>query len=177
MKKIIFLSSLLLLLNGCIESVALLSSSVGGASSGKFVQSSLQSTISYGIKKQTGKTPIGHALAYAEKNNPERKKETCISFVEKTRSEFCTIAKNKISSTNRVIKEKVASTVKKIPKAKDLVSQEIVIKPKKEVVLNKSSYVNSFNHSKKSPRELAILFQTEMKNLKEKLSKKYLASR
>jgi len=176
MQKIFYLFLLTILLNGCVETIGLLGSSVGGASSGKLVQSSLQSTISYGIKRQTGKSPLGHALAYAEKNNPERKKETCISFVEKTRSEFCTIAKNKISLTNRAVKEKIASTVKKIPKAKDLVSQMIVIKPKNEVILKNSSYVNSFNQSKKTPRELAIIFQTEMKNLKEKLIKKYLTS-
>ena len=80
MKKIFFLFSLLFLLNGCVESVALLGSSVGGASSGKIVQSSLRSTLSYGIKKQTGKTPLGHALAYAEKNNPEKKKRNLHIF-------------------------------------------------------------------------------------------------
>ena len=95
MKKIFYLFSLIFLLTGCVESVALLGSSVGGASSGKLLQSSLQSTLSYGIKQQTGKTPLGHVLAYAEKNNPEKKRETCISFIEKTRSEFCTIAKKK----------------------------------------------------------------------------------
>ena len=95
MKKKLFFLPLLLLLNGCIESVALLGSTAGGASSGRILQSSLQSSISYGIKKQTGKTPLGHAMAYAEKNNPEKKKETCVSFIEKTRSEFCTIAKKK----------------------------------------------------------------------------------
>ena len=94
-KKTFYLFTLIILLNGCVESVALLGSSVGGASSGKLVQSTLQSTISYGIKKQTGKSPLGHAIAYAEKNNPERKKDTCVSFIEKTRSEFCTIAKKK----------------------------------------------------------------------------------
>ena len=72
MKKIFFLFSILLLLNGCVESIAFIGSSAGAASSGKIVQSTLQSSISYGIKKQTGKTPLGHALAYAEKNNPER---------------------------------------------------------------------------------------------------------
>ena len=74
MKKTFYLFSLIFLLNGCVESIALLSSTAGGAASGKLVQSSLQSTLSYGIKKQTGKTPLGHALAYAEKNNPEKKK-------------------------------------------------------------------------------------------------------
>ena len=68
-KKTFYLFTLIILLNGCVESVALLGSSVGGASSGKLVQSTLQSTISYGIKKQTGKSPLGHAIDYAEKNN------------------------------------------------------------------------------------------------------------
>ena len=88
MKKVFFLLSTVLLLNGCAESVALLGGSIGGASNGKMLQSSLNSAISYGVKKQTGKTPLEHALAYAEEKNPEKKKETCISFVERTRSEF-----------------------------------------------------------------------------------------
>ena len=105
MKKVSFLLTVLLLLNGCAESVALLGSSVGGASSGKMLQSSLNSAISYGIKQQTGKTPFGHVLAYAEEKNPEKKQETCVSFIEKTRSEFCTIVKKQISLTNIAIKE------------------------------------------------------------------------
>ena len=52
-----------------------------------------------------------------------------------------------------------------------------MIKPKKEVAQKNLSSINSFNQSKKSPRKLAILFQTEMKNLKEKFSKQYLVSR
>ena len=95
MKKVFILLGALLFLNGCAESVALLGGSVGGASSGKILQSSLTSSISYGVKHKTGKTPLGHVLAYAEEKNPEKKKETCISFIENTRSEFCTIAKNK----------------------------------------------------------------------------------
>jgi hypothetical protein len=171
MKKIFFLFSLVFLLNGCVESVALLGSSVGGASSGKIVQSSLRSTLSYGIKKQTGKTPLGHALAYAEKNNPEKKKETCISFIEKTRSEFCTIAKKKISLTNRVIKEKVASTVKIKPQIKNSVAIDTVIEPKINVDIKNADPSNSLNQLKKSPRELAIIFQAELKKLKKKYIK------
>ena len=176
MKRILFLLSTIFLLNGCVESIALLGSTAGGASSGRLLQSSLNSTISYGIKQQTGKTPLGHALAYAEKNNPEKKRETCISFIEKTRSEFCTIAKKKITSTNRAIKEKIVSTIKKNPKTKNLTPEKMVIKPKNEIILKNSSYVNSFNQFKESPRKLAILFQREMKNLKE-ISKEYLVSR
>ena len=71
MKKIFFLLSLTLLLNGCAESIALLGTST---SNGRIVQSSLNSVISYKVKKQTGKTPLEHAVAYAEKKNPEKKK-------------------------------------------------------------------------------------------------------
>ena len=73
MKKIIILLPLLILLNGCAESIALLGTST---SNGKIVQSSLNSAISYGVKKQTGKTPLEHAIAYAEEKNPEKKKGT-----------------------------------------------------------------------------------------------------
>ena len=171
MKKILFLSSLIFLLNGCVESIALLGSTAGGASSGKLVQSTLQSAIGYGVKKQTGKTPLGHALAYTEKNNPEKKKETCVSFIEKTRSEFCTIAKKKISLTNKAIKEKIASTVKIKPKDNNSVALDTVIEPKINVAKKESNSVNSSYQLKKSPRELAILVQAELKKLKEKYIK------
>ena len=106
MKKIFYLFSVMFLLNGCVESVALLGSTVGGASSGKFIQSSINSVTSYGIKKHTGKTPLGHALAYAEKHNPDKKKETCLSFIQKTNSEVCTILKKKLNTTKFKIFDK-----------------------------------------------------------------------
>ena len=162
MKKTFYLLTLIFLLNGCVESVAFLGSSVGGASSGKIAQSTLQSTISYGVKKHTGKTPLGHAIAYAEKNNPEREKETCISFIKKTRSEFCTIAKKKISLTNRAIKEKVVSTVKINSKVNNSVAN---------ATIKVSNSVNSFYQLNKSPRELAIAFQAKLKKLKVKYIK------
>jgi hypothetical protein len=171
MKKTFYLFSLIFLLNGCVESVALLGSTAGGASSGRLLQSSLQSTVSYGIKKQTGKTPLGHIMDYAEKNNPDKKKETCLSFIEKTRSEFCTIAKNKISLTNKALKEKIASTIIKNPKTTTPVASEIAIKPKDEAAPKDLNYISSFNLSKKSPRELAIFFQAKLKRLKDKYTK------
>jgi hypothetical protein len=172
-KKTSYLFMLIILLNGCVESVALLGTTAGGASSGKMIQSTLQSTISYGIKKQTGKTPLAHALAYAEKNNPDKKKETCISFIEKTRSEFCTIAKKKISLTNKAIKEKVAPIVKINLKANNLAVTDVdtEIEPKINNAVKDSNSVNRFYQLKKSPRELAIVFQTELKKLKAKYTK------
>ena len=113
MKKVLISISLLLLLNGCAESIALLGT---GASNGRIVQSSLNSAISYGLKTQTGKTPLEHAIAYAEKKNPGKKRDTCISLIEISRSEFCTIAKKQISSTTTALKEKTSKIIKNNPK-------------------------------------------------------------
>ena len=100
MRKILGLLITLFLLNGCAESVALLGT---GASNGKIFQSSFNSVISYGVKKQTGKTPIEHAIAYAEEKNPEKKKEPCLSFVEKTNSEICALLKRQLKLTQSKI--------------------------------------------------------------------------
>ena len=103
MKKNLGLLAILLFLNGCAESVALLGTSV---SNGKIMQSSISSSVSYGIKKQTGKTPLEHAIAYADQKNPQKKKEPCLSFVEKTNSEICTIVKKQLKITKSKILEK-----------------------------------------------------------------------
>ena len=113
MKKILILLSTVFLLNGCAESLALLGT---GTSNGKILQSSLNSAVSYGVKKQTGKTPLEHVIAYAEEKNPEKKKETCISSFEITRSEFCTIVKKQIKSKSTDIMEKTTEIAKEYPK-------------------------------------------------------------
>ena len=151
MKKVFLIVTTLFLLNGCAESVALLGSSDGGASSGKMLQSSLNSVVSYGVKHKTGKTPLGHVLAYAEEKNPEKKKETCFSFIESTRSEFCTIAKKQISSTKTTVKDKALLISKKHFKAKDLILEK------------EKDLISGFFQSKRSPRNLAIVFQNKVK--------------
>ena len=103
MKRIFILLTTMLLLNGCAESVALLGTSAGTASNGKILQSSFNSAISYGIKQQTGKGPIQHVIAYAEKINPEKEKEPCLSFIEKTNSEICAIVKKQLNITKSKI--------------------------------------------------------------------------
>ena len=155
MKKVFFLLTTLVLLNGCAESVALLGSSVGGASSGRVLQSSLSSTLSYGVKHKTGKTPIGHVLDYAKEINPEKKRETCISFIESTRSEFCTIAKKQMSITNNAVKKKVFEISKKHTNTDKI----------KEIILDTKKELKDVYQFKKSPRELAIVFQSKMKNM------------
>ena len=104
MKRIFVLLTTMLLLNGCAESVALLGTSAGTASNQKILQSSFNSAISYGIKQQTGKGPIQHVIAYAEKINPEKEKEPCLSFIEKTNSEICAIVKKQLKITKSKIK-------------------------------------------------------------------------
>ena len=107
MRKTLSLLVTLFLLNGCAESLALLGTATSGASSGKVAQSALSSAVSYGVKQQTGKSPSQHALTYVKKNNPEKKKDTCISFVEKTNSELCAVLKKKMSLTKvKIIKKK-----------------------------------------------------------------------
>ena len=133
MKKILLLSSIIFLLNGCAESLALLGS---GASNGRLAQSSLNSVISYGVKKQTGKTPLEHAIAYAEEKNPERKKETCISSFEITRSEFCTIVKKQIKLKSTAMIENTADIVKEYP------IKKIKIVSKIEKIAKKSNIYN-----------------------------------
>ena len=112
MKKIFGLLIGLLLLNGCAESFALLGTA-GSASNGKIIQSSLNSALSYGVKKQTGKTPLEHAIAYAEKKNPEKKKEPCLSFLEKTNSEICAIVKKNLNlSKSKILTNKRNDSLK-----------------------------------------------------------------
>ena len=110
MKKILGLLVILLFLNGCAESVALLGTSVPN---GKIMQSSISSSVSYGIKKQTGKTPLEHAIAYADQKNPEKKKEPCLSFLEKTNSEICAIVKKQLKITkSKILKKTRENSIK-----------------------------------------------------------------
>ena len=134
MKKILILFSMIFLLSGCAESLALLGT---GTSNGKILQSSLNSAISYGVKKQTGKTPLEHAIAYAEEKNPERKKETCISSFEITRSEFCTIVKKQIKSNSTAMVEKATDIVKEFPKNKIKEISKIEKIAKKSIIYNR----------------------------------------
>ena len=100
MKKILGLLLGLSLLTGCVESLALLGpTSTTAATGGNIAQSAFSSAVNYGVKKQTGKSPMEHALAYADEINPEKKKEPCLSFAEKTNSEICTIVKKQLKIT------------------------------------------------------------------------------
>tara|TARA_B100000767_G_scaffold68114_1_gene64624 strand:+ start:9979 stop:10368 length:390 start_codon:yes stop_codon:yes gene_type:complete len=102
MKKIFILLTSILLLAGCIESVAVIG---GGATNGKLVQSSLQTAASYGIKKSTGETPLGHTINYIKKNRTLSKKNSCSSFANKKDLEICLKVEKKLISKHTKIKE------------------------------------------------------------------------
>ena len=96
----------LILLSSCVQSLALLGPATTTVTGGKLTQSAVSSSISYGVKKHTGKSPMEHAIAYAEEKNPNREKEPCLSFVEKTNSEICAIVKKQLNITKSKILKK-----------------------------------------------------------------------
>ncbi len=106
MKKILGLLLGLTLLTGCAESLALLGPTSTAVTGGNIAQSAFSSAINYGVKKQTGKSPMEHAIAYAEEINPQKKKEPCLSFAEKTNSEICAIVKKQLKITKSKILKK-----------------------------------------------------------------------
>tara|TARA_B100000795_G_C22753170_1_gene420320 strand:+ start:723 stop:1121 length:399 start_codon:yes stop_codon:yes gene_type:complete len=103
MKKIFILLTSMFLLVGCAESIALLG---GSFTNGKLTQTSLQSAASYGIKKRTGETPIGHALNYVKRNNKIKEKNSCSSFVNEKDLEICLMVEKRIMFKQAKVKEK-----------------------------------------------------------------------
>ena len=136
MKKILLLLSTIFLLNGCAESLALLGPTSTAVTGGNIAQSALSSAVNYGVKKQTGKTPLEHAMAYTEEKNPERKKETCISSFKITRSEFCTIVKKQINSKSTALMDKTIEIAREYPKKIREVSKIEKI-AKKSIIYNR----------------------------------------
>ena len=106
MKKIFGFLIVLILLTGCANSLTLLGPTSTAVTGGNIAQTALSSTLNYGVKKQTGKSPMEHAIAYAEEMNPQKKKEPCLSFAEKTNSEICAIVKKRLKITKSKILNK-----------------------------------------------------------------------
>ena len=103
MKKILGLLLGLTFLTGCAESLALLGPTSTAISGGNIAQSAFSSAANYGLKKQTGKSAMEHAMTYAGEMNPHKKKEPCLSFAEKTNSEICVIVKKQLELTKSKI--------------------------------------------------------------------------
>ena len=149
MKKIFILLISMFLLVGCAETMALLgpaSSILGG---GNVVQSSVSSAVNYGVKKTTGKSPMQHALTYVEENNSNKKKEKCISFIDKTNSEACAIINKKVVLAQTNVVKKISYT-------------KAVVKEKGQVVLEKTTEI------KKSPRDFILAVKKKIKEYDKK---------
>ena len=129
MKKLSILVFTFLFLTGCYQSMALLGPATGAAN-GKVIQSSLQTAASYGIKKQTGKSPFEHALAYTEQSDLENCRR------ENNQTKKCLNLNEKLLSAQSLVEQK------------DQIITEIKTESK-EVIQEKA----------KSARELAISVQ------------------
>ena len=113
MKKILGLLLGLTFLTGCAESLALLGPSSTAISGGNIAQSTFSSAVNYGLKKQTGKSAMEHAMTYAGEMNPHKKKEPCLSFAEKTNSEICAIVKKQLKLTkSKIVKQSKEKSIK-----------------------------------------------------------------
>ena len=105
MKKLFIVLLSFVFLTGCMNSMALLGPA-SGISNGKVVQSSIQSAVSYGIKRQTGKSPFEHALAYSEQKDLENcnkqslQTKRCLTLREKLLS-----AKSLVDKKNEIIED------------------------------------------------------------------------
>ncbi len=106
MKKILGCLFGLTLLTGCAESLALLGPTSTAVTGGKITESAFSTAVNYGVKKQTGKSAMEHVMTYVEEMNPQKKKEPCLSFAEKTNSEICAIVKKQLKITKSKILEK-----------------------------------------------------------------------
>ena len=113
MKKILGLLLGLSLLTGCVESLALLGPTSSAVTGGNIAQSAFSSAVNFGVKKQTGKSAMEHAIAYAEEVNTEKKKEPCFSFVEKTNSKICAIVKKQLElSKSKILMRSKEKSIK-----------------------------------------------------------------
>ena len=94
------------LLSGCFGTMAFLgpaSTTVASGAGGNIARGAFTSTVSYGIKKQTGKLPLEHAVAFADEKNTDKQKKPCLSFAGKTNSKICSIVKKQLNLTKSKI--------------------------------------------------------------------------
>ena len=107
MKKIFTILVCFLFLSGCIETASLVAP-MSGVASGKVAQTTINSAVSFGVKKKTGKSPMEHVINLAEQNSKSKiiKKKNCISFLENTSQELCSKLEGKFVKIHNAINKK-----------------------------------------------------------------------
>ena len=73
MKKVIFIVIVALLLNGCFQVIALIAPAATGVATGNVYQSAISYSLSYGVKKSTGKTIIENVIDMNKKPKDKQK--------------------------------------------------------------------------------------------------------
>ena len=84
MKKVIFVVIATLFLNGCFQVLALVAPAASGVATGNIYQSAISYSVSYGVKKTTGKTIIENVIDLSKDSKHKEK-----------------IAKNKTNKENK----------------------------------------------------------------------------
>lgn len=73
MKKVIFVVIATVFLNGCFQVLALVGPAATGVASGNIYQSAISYTLSYGVKKTTGKSIIENVIDINKKSKTNKK--------------------------------------------------------------------------------------------------------
>ena len=73
MKKVIFVLVATLFLNGCFQVLALVVPAASGVATGNIYQSAISYSLSYGVKKTTGKTIIENVMDMNKQSRTKKK--------------------------------------------------------------------------------------------------------
>ena len=73
MKKVIFVVIATVFLNGCFQVLALVAPAASGVATGNIYQSAISYSLSYGVKKSTGKTIIENVIGLNKQSQNKKK--------------------------------------------------------------------------------------------------------
>ena len=73
MRKVIFVVITTVFLNGCFQVLALVGPGVSGVATGNMYQSAISYSLSYGVKKTTGKTIIENVMDMKKQSRTNKK--------------------------------------------------------------------------------------------------------
>jgi len=73
MKKVIFVVIATVFLNGCFQVLALVGPAASGVATGNIYQSAISYSLSYGVKKTTGKTIIENVIDINKKSRAKER--------------------------------------------------------------------------------------------------------
>ena len=73
MKKVIFVVIATLFLNGCFQVLALVAPAASGVATGNIYQSAISYSLSYGVRKTTGKTIIENIIDLNKQSKGKKK--------------------------------------------------------------------------------------------------------